>query len=135
MAQYHLNATNITDFINHSFSSNPLGKIYINHQSYSLSTPNKLESLSKFKKLIISTSAVDGHMGRPIYLSDVANIDFSPRELVNNSYSSYNGHPSQTILLNASSAANPFHAVAVCQPIYQTHTIKYGRQCEYHPHI
>lgn len=118
LALYHLNPITIANTLNAAFKAQPLGKLYIKQQPYLLSLGNQLSSIPNFSQLIIGQSrGTDPHASHesqalmdalPLRLGDVAQLNFAPREPIQNYFSSYNGQVADSIELYTRSQANPF---------------------------
>lgn len=109
LAQYHLQPMQISSLVDQAFQSSPLGSLYISNQPYTLLLKNPLQNLNDFANLIVGYNAsTTSSSGSPIYLRDIANINFAPRQPIINSSSSFNGHPSLYFSLSTSGVANPF---------------------------
>lgn len=118
LALYHLDPLQIADTLNTAFKAQPLGKLYIDQQPYLLTLANTLATMPDFSRLIIGQDhAAQNHdvsgvsaagVGQPLRLGDVAQLQFAPREPVQNYFSSFNGKVADAISLFTRSQANPF---------------------------
>ena len=106
LALYHLTPDVISQRVDASYKSTPLGQLYIENQAYPLSLLDKSYSLKTLGNIIVG--AKSDAVGLPIYLKDVANISFESSSLVSNYFSSFNGHVADGINLLTSTHANPF---------------------------
>lgn len=109
LAEYHLNASDITSRIDESYQSNPLGALYLNDQAYQLSFEQNINSLYRLENLVVGYIGQQS-IGRPIFLRDIASIQFEPQSIVPTQFSSYNGRTSSTISLYTTTSVNPFTA-------------------------
>lgn len=105
VAKYQLNLASVYNIINNSYKVNPLGNLYLNQQIYGLNINNNIDSLQKFGDLVIGYST---NAGSPVFLKDIASINFSPESVIHTYYMSYNGQPGNAIELKTYSLANPF---------------------------
>ncbi len=114
MAEYHLNASEISQLINATYQSNPLGSLDVQNQPYILNLQNNLTTIPELGNMVVgyrfnnSQDIKTPLLGSPVYLKDIATIDFEPRDKIQNNYSSVNGQHSANVQLYTLEDANPF---------------------------
>jgi multidrug efflux pump len=106
LAQFHLTPINISQLINTTYQTNPLGAIHIQRQRYQLELADNLNSLDSFRNLIVGYQ--NGDQGEPIYLKQLANIAFQPQNIIHDHYSSYNGQKAEGLTLLTHGVSDPF---------------------------
>jgi hydrophobe/amphiphile efflux-1 (HAE1) family protein len=112
IAKYKLSVTDVNQTIAQNYESSPLGNLVVNKKNYVLNIGNDYTSLNALRHLLIGyrTAEKTGQahqLGMPIYLQDIAQIKFEPRNIVPQSYFSYNGHLGVNLGLNTFTQANP----------------------------
>jgi multidrug efflux pump len=114
LAKYQLNPQQVFETINQNYKSSPLGSVYIDKQQYILNVADNFNSLNALKNLIIGYSSKEDAQnnklvhGVPIYLKDIAKVSFTSRDIVDQSFMSYNGVKASGIVLLTETNSNPF---------------------------
>ena len=111
LAQYGVNISSLGGRINQAIQQQPLGSLYIDKQPFLLNQGNAIDTLPELKNLLIgytSGASASSAPRQPVFLKDIANIQYGSRYPLTRSYSSYNGHPSALMQLQASTDINPF---------------------------
>lgn len=120
LAADHLNPVNISQLLDATYQSSPLGALTLQGESYGLAMPNNLTTLNELGNLVVGyhyatpNSAQTPLLGQPIHLRDVAGIRFESANPTPNSLFTINGEPATEIGLATHGNANPFaisHAV------------------------
>src|SRR3990167_7444307 len=106
LAHYQLSVRDIDQRINAMYHTNPLGVMQIKNQTYQLDFAKNIDSLYAFKNLVIGFQNTP--LGEPIYLKDIADVTFEPRDISNNSLHNFNGHTAAAIDLFTHGVSNPF---------------------------
>ena len=106
LAKYHLSATAVSQTIANNYQSSPLGTLVIKQKDYTLNIGDDYQSLTALGDLLIGYSGKD-NSGLPLYVKDIAQISFEPREITPQYYFSYNGHTGVTIGLSTFTQADP----------------------------
>ena len=117
LAQYNTDISSVLNRINESFQVQSAGSLYLNQTPYLLSIDNAINNLPDFNKLIIDYKTSLDNVGNPIYLKDIATIQFEPRVLISNNINSFNGQPTLMMTITTTSGANPFEVYKKSQAV------------------
>lgn len=113
IAAYNLNPADLTQALNEIYQSNPLGEMDVANEEYVLNLSDNLQTLDALNNVIIgyqhtSEASNTELFGAPIYLKNVANISFEPRNVVPDNIFEVNGKQAVFINMLTYSTANPF---------------------------
>ena len=114
MAANQLDPITVATLLNNTYQSTPLGNLNIQGQTYILNMPNTLSTLQQLGNIVVGYHYADPLslqsplVGQAIYLKDIANIQFEPRDQTPNFFFSVNGEPAAEVQLSTHTNANPF---------------------------
>lgn len=112
MAEYNLNPIDVSQLIDLTYQSSPLGMLMIHNRGYILNSQSTFNTVHTFGGMVIGYQYAGSQrnifFGKPIYLKDIARISLEPRNLGPKSVFTANGKPADMIAILTTTTANPF---------------------------